>query len=103
MHIDPGDRRPEQAADADGGRTTAANAPSTMAPAVPAGRTAPADHRQSPDGESLAPEDDAEQLAMEGMDAERLAELRRRVLGGAYDAPAVADQIAQRLLQRGEL
>ena len=58
----------------------------------------------STDGESpLAPEDEAERLATEGMDPERLAELRRRVLGGAYDTPAVTEQVARRLLERGEL
>ena len=104
MHITPGDRRPEQASDADRARATTANAPPTTPPAVPDGRAAPADRRQSLDGESpLAPEDEAERLAAEGMDVERLAELRRRVLDGAYDTPAVAEQIARRMLERGDL
>jgi hypothetical protein len=35
--------------------------------------------------------------------AERLAELRRRVVEGAYDAPSVADQVARRLRASGDL
>ena len=34
---------------------------------------------------------------------ERLAELRQRVLSGAYDSLAVVDQVARRMLQRGDV
>ena len=34
---------------------------------------------------------------------ERLAELRRRVLEGAYDSTEMADQVARRLLDRGDV
>ena len=34
---------------------------------------------------------------------ERLAELRHRVLSGAYDSLAVVDQVARRMLQRGDV
>ena len=37
------------------------------------------------------------------LDADRLRELRARVLGGAYDALDVVDEVARRILTRGEL
>jgi anti-sigma28 factor (negative regulator of flagellin synthesis) len=33
----------------------------------------------------------------------RLAEIRRRILEGAYDADTLVDQVAQRIIQRGDL
>lgn len=34
---------------------------------------------------------------------DRIAELRQRVLGGAYDSLAVVDQVARRLLDTGDV
>ena len=38
-----------------------------------------------------------------GLSAERTAELRRKVLEGAYSSMAVVDQVAQRILSRGDV
>ena len=37
------------------------------------------------------------------LSAERVAELRRRVLDGAYNTNAVVSQVAQRILDRGDV
>jgi hypothetical protein len=37
------------------------------------------------------------------MDADRMSALRARVLGGAYDALDVVDEVARRILARGDL
>ncbi len=37
------------------------------------------------------------------MSAERVNELRQRVLSGAYDSLAVVDQVARRMLQSGDI
>jgi hypothetical protein len=37
------------------------------------------------------------------LDPERTAELRRKVLEGAYNTLDVVDQVARRILQRGDL
>ena len=38
-----------------------------------------------------------------GLSAERTAELRRKVLEGAYNSMSVVDQVAQRILGRGDV
>ncbi len=38
-----------------------------------------------------------------GLSAERVAELRQKVLEGAYNSVQVVDQVAQRILQSGDL
>lgn len=38
-----------------------------------------------------------------GLPPERLAELRRRLLDGAYDSLDVIDEVARRILARGDL
>jgi anti-sigma28 factor (negative regulator of flagellin synthesis) len=37
------------------------------------------------------------------MSAERVAELRKRVLEGAYNSTQVVDQVAKRILERGDV
>ena len=37
------------------------------------------------------------------MSADRVTELRQRVLSGAYDSLAVVDQVARRMLQNGDV
>ena len=37
------------------------------------------------------------------LSAERTAELRRKVLEGAYNSMSVVDQVAQRILSRGDI
>ena len=45
----------------------------------------------------------AGRIAQEEFDPERVAELRTRVLTGAYNSLDVVDQVARRILQRGDL
>lgn len=37
------------------------------------------------------------------LSADRISELRQRVLGGAYNSLEVVDQVARRMLQRGDI
>jgi anti-sigma28 factor (negative regulator of flagellin synthesis) len=37
------------------------------------------------------------------LDPERVAELRRRILSGAYDADEVVAEVARRLIERGDV
>lgn len=55
----------------------------------------------SDSGRSLAKRLNVEQRAE--LDPERTAELRRKVLEGAYNTLDVVDQVARRILQRGDL
>lgn len=55
----------------------------------------------SSSGRSLAGRLDAEQRST--LDPERVAELRRKVYEGAYNTLDVVDQVARRILQRGDL
>ena len=38
-----------------------------------------------------------------GLSADRVAELRKRVLEGAYNSTQVVDQVAKRILERGDV
>lgn len=88
------------------------------APTAPVDRAAPA----GPEGPAAAPARDArvrqDSVAISdagralaggaaegagGLSAERLTELRRKVLEGAYNQSAVVDQVARRLLSSGDL
>ncbi len=55
----------------------------------------------SESGKSMARKLDAEQR--DTLDPERTAELRRKVFEGAYNTLDVVDQVARRILQRGDL
>jgi anti-sigma28 factor (negative regulator of flagellin synthesis) len=55
----------------------------------------------SESGKSMARKLDVEQR--ETLDPERTAELRRKVLEGAYNTLDVVDQVARRIMQRGDL
>lgn len=55
----------------------------------------------SDSGRSLAARAEAGQRAQ--VDPERVAELRRKVYEGAYNALDVVDQVARRILTRGDL
>jgi hypothetical protein len=85
--------RHDSVAISDGARALAAGAPAAgdapsatpvAGPAAPAGAQAPA-------------------AAREAMSPERVADLRRKVLEGAYNQTAVVDQVARRLLETGEV
>ncbi len=52
-------------------------------------------------GRSMASRVEAEQRST--LDPERVAELRRKVLEGAYNTLDVVDQVARRIMQRGDL
>lgn len=55
----------------------------------------------SDSGRSMAKRLNVEERA--ALDPERTAELRRKVLEGAYNTLDVVDQVARRILQRGDL
>ncbi len=55
----------------------------------------------SESGKSMARKLDVEYR--DTLDPERTAELRRKVLEGAYNTLDVVDQVARRILQRGDL
>ncbi len=42
-------------------------------------------------------------MANERLSAERVAEVRQRILSGAYNATEVVDTVARRILQRGDI
>jgi hypothetical protein len=69
------------------------------APVSPVSRTDSVEISSS--GRSLAGRIEAEQRGT--LDPERLAELRRKVYEGAYNTLDVVDQVARRILQRGDL
>ncbi len=76
------------------------NTPAAGAPVTPAGPPARVDRVEISDaGRALAAK------GAEGgeMSAERVAELRQRVLGGAYNSLDVVDQVARRLLDAGDV
>src|SRR5690606_24987836 len=74
-------------------------APTPVAPVAPVERS---DSVQlSENGKSMARKLDAE--FRDSLDPERTAELRRKVLDGAYNTLDVVDQVARRILQRGDL
>ncbi len=68
-------------------------------PVAPAPRTDSVQLSES--GKSMARKLDTEYR--ETLDPERTAELRRKVLEGAYNTLDVVDQVARRILQRGDL
>lgn len=89
-----------------GNSTESTNGTRSGESAKPLAPVAPATQRRdsvqiSDTARSLASRADAEQRAQ--LDPERLAELRRKVYEGAYNALDVVDQVARRILTRGEL
>jgi anti-sigma28 factor (negative regulator of flagellin synthesis) len=72
-------------------------------PATPATPAAPRnDSVQISDaGRALAGAEGSERAG--SLSAERVAELRRKVLEGAYNSVNVVDQVAQRILKSGDL
>lgn len=76
--------------------TTAVQRPAQDSTAPTAGRSARSDSVQISDaGRKLA--------QREELDPERVAELRQKVLTGAYNTLDVVDQVARRILSRGDL
>lgn len=102
MRINPGSQL-QQAELVNRTREAGAAAPSSAVPATPAAPAARVDRVEiSAAGRALAAEG-AGAASPEPMSPERLAELRQRVLGGAYNSLAVVDQIARRMLQSGDV
>jgi anti-sigma28 factor (negative regulator of flagellin synthesis) len=72
----------------------------------------PADAPKSQPTSGGAPRSDSVQISDVGralstgspsLSAERVAELRKRVLEGAYNTTHVVDQVAKRILERGDV
>ena len=89
-----------------GSATESTNGTRSGEPAKPVAPAAQSQPRRdsvqiSDTGRSLASRVEAEQRAQ--LDPERVAELRRKVYEGAYNALDVVDQVARRILTRGEL
>lgn len=82
--------------------TTSAKVRDAVAPdAVQAPKTAtttPAKRR-----DSVEISDAGRALADAGAPADRVGEIRQRILNGAYDSAAVVDTVARRILQRGDI
>lgn len=77
--------------------TTAVPRPAQDTTAPTAGRSARSDSVQISDaGRRLSAQ-------REELDPERVAELRQKVLTGAYNTLDVVDQVARRILSRGDL
>ncbi|MBV9774881.1 MAG: flagellar biosynthesis anti-sigma factor FlgM [Gemmatimonadetes bacterium] len=76
-----------------------AHAGSESAPAAQAGRT---DRIElSPEARALAARLD--EPGAEELTPERIAQLRQRIQDGVYDSPELADAVAQRILESGDL
>lgn len=78
--------------------------PAGGAPAQPVAAAPRVDRVEISDaGRALAAQDGSAPNASRELSAERLAELRQRVLGGAYNSLGVVDQVARRMLQAGDV
>ena len=75
---------------------------SSTSPVSPASAPKRSDQVQISDaGRALAGELQSGEAS--SLSAERTAELRRKVLEGAYNSMSVVDQVAQRILSRGDV
>lgn len=85
--------------------TPARPAPAGGGPAQPVGAASRVDRVEISDaGRALAAKGDARDSASTAeMSAERLAELRQRVMSGAYNSLEVVDRIARRMLDVGDV
>lgn len=73
-------------------------------PAQPVGAVPKVDRVDISDaGRALSAKNGADANASRGMSAERLAELRQRVMSGAYNSLEVVDQVARRMLDAGDV
>jgi anti-sigma28 factor (negative regulator of flagellin synthesis) len=104
MRIDSSTNQIQQAELASRARETAAATPSAGTPAQPAAPVARVDRVEISDaGRALAAQQGGEAEAGGAMSAERVAELRQRVLSGAYNSLDVVDQVARRMLDTGAI
>jgi len=56
-----------------------------------------------PRGDSVEISAEARGLASEGLDPERLVEIRENIRQGRYDQPGVAEDVARRILASGDV
>lgn len=47
--------------------------------------------------------DEATTRTTGGLTPERIAQIRRRIVAGMYDTPEVHDQVARRMIERGDV
>lgn len=74
------------------------------APAQPAVPARGSDKVQISDaGRALAAQETGTAEKKEALSPERVAEIRQRVLEGAYNSVEVVDQVARRMLERGDI
>ncbi len=79
-------------------------APAGGGPAQPVGAVPKVDRVEISDaGRALAAKNGPDANASRGMSAERIAELRQRVMSGAYNSLEVVDQVARRMLDAGDV
>lgn len=84
--------------------TGAKPTPSGGGPAQPVAAVPRVDRVEISDaGRALAAQASEATQAGGEMSADRVSELRQRVLSGAYDSLAVVDQVARRMLQNGDV
>jgi len=79
--------------------------PSAGAPVQPAAAPARVDRVEiSEAGRALSAQSASDAAgAGDGLSADRLTELRQRVLSGAYNSLEMVDQVARRMIQRGDI
>jgi negative regulator of flagellin synthesis FlgM len=83
---------------------------SPVAPAAPPGQPAPSPVAPAPRADSVQLSDSGRSMARQvagdagaALDPERTAELRRKVLEGAYNSLEMVDEVARRILRRNDL
>lgn len=102
MRMNPNGNIVQQAGEVSRGRESASRIPpADGTPATPRPADQCADRADLPDdGPELAAEAAG---AADAMSAERVAELRQRIDDGAYNSLEVMDQVARRMLDRGDV
>ena len=96
--------RPAAQKPAAGVQSTSVDAPKAQSTTTPTGTTGTSAGRS----DSVQFSDAGRALATGGasasgsLSAERVAELRKRVLEGAYNSTHIVDQVAKRILERGD-
>ena len=104
MRIDSKNSPLQQAELASRAREAVPASPAASAPTAALSPSPRVDRVEISDaGRALAAQRGGEAEGSGAMSAERLAELRQRVLGGAYNSLDVVDQVARRMLQSGDV
>ena len=104
MRINRNSAEVQQAELANRARETARPAPAGGGAAQPVAPAARTDRVEISDaGRALAAKDGPASGDRAELSPERVAELRQRVLSGAYDSLQVVDQVARRMLDAGDV